>query len=129
MIKKILDWILGKNETPQETAAPYKMEPPTLKEVVVPAQPAVEAVEQPKAEEVTPAPMPEAQPLPLVELGPEKAEVPVVETAPVTVKAKYKKAELNKKSKKELLDLAAQHGLAVKARSTKEELVKVLAKV
>ena len=116
MIKKILDWILGKNDSgsshpldgatraAQERAtAPYKVE--------------------------TPAPMPEAQPLPVIEPVTEKAEVPVVETAPVTVKAKYKKAELNKKSKKELLDLAAQHGLTVKARSTKEELVKVLAKV
>ena len=116
MIKKILDWILGKNDSgsshpldgatraaQERASAPYKVE--------------------------TPAPMPEAQPLPLVELGPEKAEVPVVETAPVTVKAKYKKADLNKKTKKELLDLAAQHGLEVKSRSTKEELVKVLAKV
>lgn len=117
MIKKILDWILGKNDSgsshpldgatraAQERAtAPYKVETPV-------------------------ASLPEAQPLPLVELGPEKAEVPVVETAPVTVKAKYKRAELNKMTKKDLLALATQHGLEVKSRSTKEELVKVLAKV
>ena len=119
MIKKILDWILGKNDsassshpldgatrTAQERAeAPYKVEAPAVVEVT----PAPAPVEVPPALTVVPA--------------------PVVETAPVTVKAKYKKAELNKKSKKELLDLAAQHGLAVKARQTKEELVKVLAKV
>jgi len=115
MIKKILDWILGKNETPQETAAPYKMEPPTLKEVVVPAQPAVEAVEQPKAEEVTPAPAIAAN--------------PVVATAPVTVKAKYKKAELEKMTKAQLVELAEKHGVTIKARAPKADLVKALTKV
>lgn len=117
MIKKILDWILGKNDSAssshpldgatraaQERAeAPYKVEAPAP--VIDTYQP-VERVEPPAA-----------------------IPTPVVETAPVTVKAKYKKAELNKKSKKELLDLAAQHGLAVKARQTKEELVKILVKV
>jgi hypothetical protein len=109
MIKKILDWILGKNDSAssshpldgatraaEEKAAPYKIE--------------------------APAPLPEPQPVPEV-------PAPVVETAPVTVKAKYKKADLNKMTKKELLDLAATNGLVVKARQTKEELVKVLAKV
>jgi hypothetical protein len=119
MIKKILDWILGKNNsassshpldgatrTAQERAvAPYKVEPPaeTASVAVVDTQPIITGMEAPDA--------------------------PVVETVPVTVKAKYKKADLNKKSKKELLDLAASHGLAVKARQTKEELVKILAKV
>ena len=54
---------------------------------------------------------------------------PIVETAPVTVKAKYKKAELNKMTKKDLLDLVTKHGLEVKSRATKEELVKALSKV
>ena len=54
---------------------------------------------------------------------------PAVEVAPVTVKAKYKRAELNKMTKKDLLALATQHSLEVKSRATKEELVKVLAKV
>jgi hypothetical protein len=109
MIKKILDWILGKNDsgstshpldgatrTAQERAqAPYKVEAPVT-------------------------PMPEAQPLP---------EVPVAEVTPVTVKAKFKKAQLNDMTKKELLDLAAQHGVEVKARAAKAELVKALSKV
>lgn len=109
MIKKILDWILGKNNSgstssqPEVVAAsaeaPYKVETPVV--------PVAEA----------------AVPVAIAEVA------PVVETAPVTVKAKYKKAELNKKTKKELLELAAQHGLEVKSRATKEELVKVLAKV
>jgi hypothetical protein len=54
---------------------------------------------------------------------------PIVETAPVTVKAKYKKTELNKMTKKDLLDLVTKHGLEVKSRATKEELVKALSKV
>lgn len=53
----------------------------------------------------------------------------VVETAPLTVKAKFKKADLSKMTKKELLDLAAKHGVEVKARAAKAELVKVLSKV
>ncbi len=111
MIKKILDWILGKNDSASSSAAqesaavPYKVEAPAVVEVAPAAAPI----------EVPPTPVAE--------------DLPVVETAPVTVKAKYKKAELNKKTKKELLELAAQHGLEVKSRATKEELVKVLAKV
>jgi hypothetical protein len=52
-----------------------------------------------------------------------------IETAPVTVKAKYKKADLNKMTKAELMELVTKHGLEVKTRSTKEELIAVLAKV
>jgi glutamate racemase len=106
MIKKILDWILGKNEQPAEPVAPYKVE-------VVPVAAGDQPVVIPVAEPVTDA---------------SSAEVAVV-TTPVTVKAKYKRADLTKMSKKELLDLAAKHGLEVKARSTKEELVKILVKV
>ncbi len=102
MIKKILDWILGKNEKPAEPVAPYKVETPA---------PVAEVVE------------PEVQPVV------EQAEAPVEEVAPVTVKAKYKKADLNKMTKAELLDLATKHGLEVKARAPKADLVKVLAKV
>ena len=100
MIKKLIDWILGKSETPAQ--APYKVEAPKVDMSV--GTDAVVVV----PEAVVPA---------------------AIETAPVTVKAKYKKAELNKMTKKELLELVAKHGLEVKARSTKEELVKVLAKV
>jgi NAD(P)-dependent dehydrogenase (short-subunit alcohol dehydrogenase family) len=111
MIKKILDWILGKNDSAstkhpldgatraaEEKAAPYKIEAPVV-------EPAPVVAETPAAEPV------------------------VAEVAPVTVKAKFKKAELNKKTKKELLDLAATHGVVVKARASKEELVKTLAKI
>ncbi len=96
MLKKVLDWFFGKNEQPAEPAAPYKVETPTVTEVITPVV---------------------------------EAPAPVVEIAPVTVKAKYKKADLNKMTKKELVELAAKHGVEVKARATKEELVKVLAKV
>jgi len=114
MIKKILDWILGKNDSgstthpldgatraAQEKAAPYKVETP-LADTYQPVEVAAAAVVE------TPA---------------------VVETAPVTVKPKFKKADLNKMTKKELLDLAAQHGVAVKARAAKADLVKALSKV
>jgi hypothetical protein len=99
MLKKVLDWFFGKNEQPAEPAAPYKVEAP----LIVPTADA---------------------PFPIVE-----TPAPVVEIAPVTVKAKYKKADLNKMTKKELVELAAKHSVEVKARATKEELVKVLAKV
>lgn len=66
---------------------------------------------------------------PVVEAVKVEAPAPIVETAPVTVKAKYKKADLNKMTKKDLLDLVAKHGLEVKSRATKEELIKVLSKV
>lgn len=56
-------------------------------------------------------------------------DAPVIETAPVTVKAKFKKADLSKMSKKELLELAAKHGVEAKARAPKPELVKLLSKV
>jgi hypothetical protein len=106
MIKKLLAWITGKSDTSVAAAAPYKVDAPTVTDATS-AEVAVEAVV------VAPA-----------------AVVPsAIETAPVTVKAKYKKADLNKMSKKELMELVAKHGLEVKARSTKEELVKVLAKV
>ncbi len=110
MIKKILAWITGKSDTPVAEAAPYKVEAPSavgLDATIV----AVSAGDLP----VTTA---------------SQAVVPAaIETAPVTVKAKYKKAELNKMTKAQLMELVAKHGLEVKARSTKEELVKVLAKV
>lgn len=103
MIKKLLDWITGKSETPAE--APYKVEAPAPQVEEMPA--GIEAVM------VAPA-----------------AVIPAaIETAPVTVKAKYKKADLNKMTKAQLMELVAKHGVEVKARSTKEELVKVLAKV
>jgi hypothetical protein len=101
MIKKILDWILGKNDSGSTSIgqeAPYKVEQPAIMPVAEPTVPVVETA-------------------------------PIVETAPVTVKAKYKKAELNKMTKAQLMELVTKHSLEVKARSTKEELVKVLAKV
>jgi hypothetical protein len=52
-----------------------------------------------------------------------------VETKPVTVKAKYKKADLTKKTKAELLELAKKHKIDVKARATKNQLVDQLVKV
>lgn len=60
------------------------------------------------------------------------ADVPVtvetVTTKVLEVKPKFKKADLSKMTKKELLELAANRGLAVKARATKDELVTALLK-
>jgi len=112
MIKKILDWILGKNSS-ASTTTPH------------PLDGATRAAEEKAAPYKIEAPV--AEPAPVVETP--AAEPLVAEVAPVTVKAKYKKAELNKKTKKELLDIAATHGVAVKARASKEELVKTLAKI
>jgi hypothetical protein len=76
-----------------------------------------------------PAPYKVETPAPEAVVAPVPAPAPIVETAPVTVKAKYKKAELEKMTKKDLLDLVAKHSVEVKSRATKEELVKVLVKV
>lgn len=105
MIKTILAWITGKSDT-KVAEAPYKVETP----VVTP--------------EVTAPAITEA-----VVISPEAVIPAALEVAPVTVKAKYKRADLNKMTKKDLLALAAQHGVEVKARATKEEIVKVLVKV
>lgn len=119
MIKKLIDWITGKSDKTVE--APYKVEAP-----VVPAgtEATMATTEQRYVGENEQGAIYEQ-----VVVVPEAVAPAAIETAPVTVKAKYKKAELNKMSKKELMDLVAKHGLEVKARSTKEELVKVLAKV
>ena len=61
--------------------------------------------------------------------APKVVEAPVVETKPVTVKAKYKKADLGAMKKTELEELAKKHGIEVKARAKKDELVKALSKV
>jgi hypothetical protein len=101
MIKKILAWITGKSDTPVAEAAPYK----------------VEAEKMPVGTEAV---------VFVPEIIPPAA---AIETAPVTVKAKYKRADLNKMTKAQLMELINKHGVEVKARSTKEELVKVLVKV
>ena len=106
MIKKLLDWITGKSETPVQ--APYKVEAPKVEAMPL----GTEAVMVAPAAVVPEAVVPVA-----------------IETAPVTVKAKYKKADLGKMTKAELMELVTKHGVEVKARSTKDELVKVLAKV
>ena len=95
MIKKLIDWITGKSDTPAQ--APYKVEAPTVTEAVV--------------------------------IAPEAVIPAALEVAPVTVKAKYKRADLNKMTKAQLMELVGQHSLDVKARATKEEIVKVLVKV
>ena len=105
MIKKILAWITGKSDTAVAAAAPYKVDAPVLADTLPAGIEAVMVV----PEAIVPA--------------------AAIETAPVTVKAKYKKAELNKMTKAQLMELVTKHSLEVKARSTKEELVKVLAKV
>lgn len=96
MIKKILDWILGKNNSGSSVQeAPYKLETPKLNL----------------------DPLPPPQPM------------PVIEASEMVVKAKYKRPELVKLSKKELISLVEKHQLEVKSRSTKDELIKALLKV
>jgi hypothetical protein len=122
MIKAILAWITGKSDT-KAAEAPYKVEAPATPfapEVVVELQKAHDAVVASGQPDDSKG---------LDEAVAAQAAQPVVETAPVTVKAKYKRAELTKMTKKDLLALAAQHGVEIKARATKEEMVKVLVKV
>jgi hypothetical protein len=101
MIKKLLDWITGKSDIP--ASAPYKVEAPKVESMPLGTE--------------------------AVMVAPEAVVPAAIETSPVTVKAKYKKADLGKMTKAELMELVTKHGVEVKARSTKEELVKVLAKV
>ena len=118
MIKKILDWILGKNEPAQ--AAPYKVEAPVMlaPEALAPLQAAHDAV------------VASGQPDDAKGLDEAiAAQAAVAEVAPVTVKAKYKKADLGKMTKAELLELVAKHGLEVKSRAPKAEIIKALSKV
>ena len=115
MIKTILAWITGKSESVKAADAPYKVDAPVAsKEEVMPI--GTEAVMVATAAVVPEAIIPEVV-------------AAAVEVAPVTVKAKYKRADLNKMTKAELMELVAKHSVEVKARSTKEEIVKVLVKV
>jgi hypothetical protein len=112
MIKTILAWITGKSDT-KVADAPYKVETPISMPVAIGTEAVVIVPE---------AVAPEA-------VAPEAVIPAAIETAPVTVKAKYKRTDLNKMTKAELMELVTKHGLEVKARSTKEEIVKVLVKV
>jgi hypothetical protein len=105
MINKLINWLKGDSVAKSvELEVPYKVDAPVL---VDPLPAGIEAVM------VAPsAVVPEA-----------------IETKPVTVKAKYKKADLTAMTKAQLMELVDKHGVEVKARSTKEELVKVLVKV
>jgi hypothetical protein len=148
MIKKILGWITGKNQNTDASAvtppAPYKVETQQVSIAVggdttvthISETPAVAATVQP----VWPFPtgqVPEEGVSVTTEekVQPKKAKkakaIPsnAVETATVTVSAKYTKTELTKMNKTELLELIAKHGLEVKARASKEELITALSKV
>ena len=102
MIKKLMNLIFGAKtaEATPAAEAPYKVEP------VVPLGT--------EATIVTPVPV-------------SAGDVPVT-TAVLEVKSKFKKAELDKKTKAELLALAQERGLEVKARAVKDDLVKALLK-
>jgi len=109
MIKKILAWITGKSDTAVAEAAPYKVEAlPAGTEAAIIVGAGTET---------------------MVVIVPDAVAPAAIETTPVTVKAKYKKAELTAMTKAQLMELVTKHGVEVKARSTKEELVKVLVKV
>lgn len=122
MIKKILAWITGKSDKPTE--APYKVE------AITPMPLGTEAVMSLQAahDQVVVSGQPDDS-KGLDEAIAAQAARSAVEVAPVTVKAKYKKAELTAMTKAQLMELVTKHGVEVKARSTKEELVKVLVKV
>ena len=122
MIKTILAWITGKNNKPAE--APYKVE------AITPMPLGTEAVVflQAAHDQVVASGQPDDS-KGLDEAIAAQAATQAVEIAPVTVKAKYKRADLNKMTKAQLMELVTKHGVEVKARSTKEELVKVLVKV
>jgi hypothetical protein len=109
MIKKLMDWITGKSDAVvKNVEVPYKVEVQNTEAMPL----GTEAVM------VAPAAVVPAEVIPAA-----------IETAPVTVKAKYKKADLTAMTKAQLMELVDKHGVEVKARSTKEELVKVLVKV
>ena len=55
------------------------------------------------------------------------ADMPLT-TAVLEVKSKFKKADLEKQTKAELLALAQERGLEVKARAVKADLIKALLK-
>ena len=110
MIKKLMDWITGKSDAVVKSVeVPYKVEVQNVEAMPL----GTEAVMVAPAAVVPEAIVPAA----------------AIETAPVTVKAKYKKADLTAMTKAQLMELVTKHGVEVKARSTKEELVKVLVKV
>jgi len=144
MIKKIIAWITGKNEP--QTPAPYKVEAvPAGTEATAAAVPTVwpfptaEKPAEPKTEVVqveavsavveqvanTPEVVVEEKPTKKARKIPANA----VETAAVSVSAKYAPADLKKMTKAELADLAAKHALEVKSRATKDELITALSKV
>jgi hypothetical protein len=104
-----MDWITGKSDAVVKSVeVPYKVEVQNTEAMPL----GTEAVM------VAPAAVVPAEVIPAA-----------IETAPVTVKAKYKKADLTAMTKAQLMELVDKHGVEVKARSTKEELVKVLVKV
>jgi hypothetical protein len=132
MFKKILNWLSGasKDDAP---LAPYKVEPPQEEaswpvdavekapEAVVDSAKNAVAKHKRKATAMK-ASTKENWPFPTI--NPESAAT----TTAIEVKAKFKKAELAKMSKAELLTIAKEAGLDIKARTTKDELVKVILK-
>jgi len=115
MIKKLMDWITGKSDAVVKSVeVPYKVEAlPAGTEAAIVTGAGTETMVVIVPDAVAPAAIVTA----------------AIETAPVTVKAKYKKADLTAMTKAQLMELVDKHGVEVKARSTKEELVKVLVKV
>lgn len=98
MIKQLMTWIFGSKPTAPEAEVPYKVEAPT---------PAVVPVAIADIPVTTPEP---------------------VTTAVLEVKPKFKKADLEKMTKAELVSLVQERGLDVKARAVKADLVKALMK-
>ena len=128
MIKKILAWITGKSDTKVAEAAPYKIETPTVTDATG-AEVAVGNTSTVVTESRYVGENEQGAIYEQVVVTPAAVVPAAIETAPVTVKAKYKKSMLNNLNKKELMELIVKHNIEVKSRSTKEELMKLLMKV
>jgi len=139
MLKKILSWFTGSAPSDNATVpeAPYKLEPPAQEEGAWPfpterADDGGASVEQSVTAETDSKPKKKSQAKkskteevwPFPGIDPSNAAT----TAPVEVKAKFKRADLAKMTKAELLDIIKDKGLEVKARAAKDELIKVILK-
>lgn len=143
MIKKIIAWITGKNEpiAPAPSIGrvipTFNVEPATGTIVPIGTEasatwpfpqaekPATQVVQVESISTVVTPEVAEEKPAKKARKIPAGA----VETATVSVSAKYAQTDLKKMTKAELSDLAAKHSLEVKSRATKDELIAVLSKV
>ena len=139
MIKKIIAWITGKNE-PTAPAPSIGRVIPTFNVESATGTVVPIGTEATAGWPFPQAAKPETQVVQIESVSAVVAEekpakkarkIPAgaVETAAVSVSAKYAQTDLKKMTKAELGDLVAKHNLEVKSRATKDELIAVLSKV